>query len=177
MQSDNARPFTARVAQAFMEASQVTKVHSTPYRPRGNGLEERQNRTLLTLLRVYASRRMSDWDKHLDEVLGAYNSTRHATTGFSSYMLTHGIEKSIPLTFLYPDFDAASHESHEAFVQELVKLQQKLHELVRRNTHQAQLRQKLKYDKYAKSKAHAVCLLYTSPSPRDLSTSRMPSSA
>ena len=28
-----------------------------------------------------------------------------------------------------------------------------------------------------RSKAFRVCLLYTSPSPRDLSTSRMPSSA
>ena len=32
-------------------------------------------------------------------------------------------------------------------------------------------------DPAAKEKAPEVCLLYTSPSPRDLSTSRMPSSA
>ena len=30
---------------------------------------------------------------------------------------------------------------------------------------------------YDKFKEHTTCLLYTSPSPRDLSTSRMPSSA
>ena len=34
--------------------------------------------------------------------------------------------------------------------------QQEIHELVRRNTHQAQLRQKLKFDRHLKSKAHAV---------------------
>ena len=97
MQSDNAAAFNSVIMNHFMAASHVTKVSSTPGHPRGNGLVERQNRTLLTLLRVFTTRRMQSWDKHLDEVLGAYNSTRHATTGFSPYMLTHGMEKSIPL--------------------------------------------------------------------------------
>ena len=100
---------------------------------------ERQNRILLTLLRVFCSRRMRDWDQHLDEVLGAYNSTRHATTGFSPYMLTRGTEKAIPLTYLYP----------------VLARQQEIHDLVRRNTHQAQLRQKLKYDRAIRAKAYA----------------------
>ena len=88
MQSDNAPNLTAEVSNEFMRASQITKVTSTAGHPRTQGLVERQNRTLLKLLRVFCSRRMRDWDKHLDEVLGAYNSTRHATTRFLLYMLT-----------------------------------------------------------------------------------------
>ena len=155
MQSDNATNFTAEIAQELMKASQVTKVTSTPAHPRGNGLVERQNRTLLTLLRVYTSRRMLDWDEHIDGVLGAYNSTRHATTGFSPYMLQHGAEKSIPLSFIYPEFAAREFESKE-FVEHLLARQQEIHELVRRNTHQAQIRQKQKFDRHLKAKAHAV---------------------
>ena len=94
MQSDNATNFTAEIAQELMKASQGTKITLTPAHPRGNGLVEQQNRTLLTLLRVYTSRRMQHWDEYIDGVLGAYNSTRHATTGFSPYMLQHGAEKS-----------------------------------------------------------------------------------
>ena len=156
MQSDNATNFTAEIAQELMKASQVTKVTSTPAHPRGNGLVERQNRTLLTLLRVYTSRRMIDWDEHIDGVLGAYNSTRHATTGFSPYMLQHGAEKSIPLSFIYPEFAAREFESKEEFVEHLLARQQEIHELVRRNTHQAQVRQKQKFDRHLKAKAHAV---------------------
>ena len=156
MQSDNATNFTAEIAQELMKASQVAKVTSTPAHPRGNGLVERQNRTLLTLLRVYTSRRMQDWDDHIDGVLGAYNSTRHATTGFSPYMLYHGAEKSIPLSFIYPEFAARGFDSKEEFVEHLLARQQEIHELVRRNTHQAQLRQKLKFDRHLKAKAHAV---------------------
>ena len=99
MQSDNAPNLTAEVSNEFLKAAHVTKVTSTAGHPRTQGLVERQNRTLLTLLRVFCSRRMRDWDQCLDEVIGAYNSTRHATTGFSPYMLTRGVEKAIPSPF------------------------------------------------------------------------------
>ena len=71
MQSDNAPKLTAEVSIEFMRASQVTKVTSTAGHPRTQILVERQNRTLLTLLRIFCSRRIRDWDSHLDEVMGA----------------------------------------------------------------------------------------------------------
>ena len=97
---------------------------------------------------------MLDWDEHINGVLGVYNSTRHATTGFSPYMLQHGAEKSIPLSFIYPEFAAQEFESEEEFVEHLLARQQEIHELVRRNTHQ--VRQKQKFDGHLKAKAHAV---------------------
>ena len=154
MQSDNAPNLTAEVSNEFLKAAHVTKVTSTAGHPRTQGLVERQNRTLLTLLRVFCSRRMRVWDQCLDEVIGAYNSTRHATTGFSPYMLTRGVEKAIPLTFLYPEFAAKSFDTHEAYVDHVLARQQEIHDLVRRNTHQARLRQKLKYDRAIWARAH-----------------------
>ena len=157
MQSDNDTNFTSENAQELMKASQITKETSTPAHPRGNGLVKGQNRTLLTLHRFYTSRRMSEWDEHIDGVLGAYNPTRHATTGFSPYMIQHGSEKSIPFSFIYPEFAAREFGSKEEFVEDLLTRQQEIHELVRRNTHQAQLRQKQKFDRHLKAKALAVC--------------------
>ena len=156
MQSDNAPNLTAEVSNEVLKAAHVTKVTSTAGHPRTQGLVERQNRTLLTLLRVFCSRRMRDWDQCLDEVMGAYNSTRHATTGFSPYMLTRGKEKAILLTFLYPEFAAKSFETHEAYVDHVLARQQEIHDLVRRNTQQAQLRQKLKYDRVIQARAHLM---------------------
>ena len=60
MQSDNAPNLTAEVSNEFLKAAHVTKVTSTASHPRTQGLVERQNRTLLTLLRVFCSRRMRD---------------------------------------------------------------------------------------------------------------------
>ena len=61
-----------------------------------------------------------------------------------------------PCPFLYPEFAAKKFDSHEAFVQNLVARQQEIHDLVRRNTHQAQLRQKQQYDKKIKANPHNV---------------------
>ena len=82
---------------------------------------------------------MRDWDQHPDEVLRAYNST----TGFSRYILPHGTKKTIALTYLYPEFDDKSFETHEAYVDDVLARQQEIHDLVQRNAHQAQVRQKL----------------------------------
>ena len=146
MQSGNATNFTAEIAQELMKASQVTKVTSTPVHPRGNKLVERQNQTLLIFLRVSTSSRMRDWNENIERMLGAYNSTRHATAGLLPYMLQHGAENSFPLSFICPVFAPRGFESKEEFVEHLLSRQQESPELVRRNTHQGQLSQRQKFN-------------------------------
>ena len=115
MQSDNAPNLTADVSSEYMNALQITKVTSTAGHPRIQGLVERHS-LLLTLLRVFCSRRMRDWGQHLDEVLCAYKSTRQAIAGFAPTMMTCGTEKTIPLTYLYPEFATKSFATHDAYV-------------------------------------------------------------
>ena len=134
MQSDNARNLTAEVSNEFMKASQITKVTSTAGHPRTQGLAE--------------------FDQHLDEVRGAYNSARNATIGFSPYMLTRGTEKAIPLTYLYPEFATQSFETHVAYVDHVLSRQQEIHDLVRWKTHQAQMPRKVKFDRALRANAY-----------------------
>ena len=119
--------------------------NSTTYRPQTNGLEERQNRTLINMLRVYCSRYMTDWDKYLPQVVGAYNSTHNSTTGISPFMILTGRERAMPLTFFYPESEG-KRTSPQAYVKEAIRRQQELNGLCRRNTAQAQMRQRKKYD-------------------------------
>ena len=98
-QSDNGKAFVGDLTKELMKKSQVAQAHSTTYHPQTNGLVERQNRTLVSMLRVYCSRYMDDWDIHLPQVMGAYNSTEHCTTGISPHMMLTGHEKALPLTF------------------------------------------------------------------------------
>ena len=44
------------------------------YHHQRNGLVERQNKILVKMLRVYCSRYMTDWDKHLPQVHAALNN-------------------------------------------------------------------------------------------------------
>ena len=71
-------------------------------------------------------------------------------------MLTRGTEKAIPLTYLYQEFPTKFFESHEAYFDHIIARQQEIHDLVRRNVHQAQKRQKLKYDQNIRAKAYSV---------------------
>ena len=62
-------------------------------------------------------------------------------------MLTRVTEKAIPLTYLYPEFATQSFAIHDIYVDHVLARQQEVHDLVRRNTHKAQLRQKVIYDR------------------------------
>ena len=75
------------------------------YHPQTKSLVERQNRNLVSMLRVYCSRYMTDWDTYFPQVMGAYNSTQRSTTGTSPQMMLTGHEKSLLLFFFYPEYE------------------------------------------------------------------------
>ena len=155
-QSDNGTAFVGELTKELMRRSQVAQAHSTTYHPQTNGLVERQNRTLVSMLRVYCSRYMTDWDRYLPQVMGAYNSTQHSTTGVSPHMMLTGHEKSLPLTFFYPEYEGKK-TSPQVYVRDVIRRQQELNDLCRRKTQQAQARQRKRFDKKAVgAKANSV---------------------
>ena len=100
-QSDNGKAFVGDLTKELMRRSHIAQAHSTAYHSQTNGLVERQNRTLVNMLRVYCSRYLTDWDKYLPQVVGAYNSTQHSTTGITPFMMLTGRERAMPLTFFH----------------------------------------------------------------------------
>ena len=140
----------------LMRRSHIAQAHSTTYHPQTNKLVGRQNRTLVNMLRVYCSRYMTDWDNYLPQVVGAYNSTQHSKTGISPFMMLTARERAMSLTFFYPEYEGKK-TSPQAYVGEAVKRQQKLSELCRKNTAQAHMRRRKKYDvKKLQGKSYAV---------------------
>ena len=109
-QSDNGTAFVGELTKELMRRLQMAQAHSTTYHPQTNGLVERKNRTLVSMLRVYCSRYMTDWDRYLPQVMGAYNSTKHSTTGVSPHMMLTGHDKSLRLTFFYPEYEGKKHQ-------------------------------------------------------------------
>ena len=91
---------------------------------------------------------MDDWDRHLPQVMGAYNITEHSTTGISPHMMLTGHEKALPLTFFYPEYERKK-TSPQTYVHDFIRRQQDPNDLCRRNTQQAQIRQKRRFDKSA----------------------------
>ena len=65
---------------------------------------------------------MTDWDRYLPQVMGAYNSTQHSTTGFSPHLILTGHEKSLPLTFFYPEYEGKNTSpKHHSIKKQLVQ--------------------------------------------------------
>jgi hypothetical protein len=62
------------------------KARTTPYHPKSDGMVERFNQTLETMLSAYVSDNHKDWDRQLPYVMMAYRATAHETTGFSPNM-------------------------------------------------------------------------------------------
>ena len=97
-----------------------------------------------------------EWMETMPQVMGAYNSTEHSTTGISPHMMLTGHEKALPLTFFYPEYEG-KRTAPRTYVRDVFRKQQDLNDLCRRNKQQAQLRQKRRFDKKtADAKAYSV---------------------
>ena len=93
-QSDNDKAIVGDLTKELMKWSQVAQAHSTIYQAQTNCLVERQNCTLVSMLRVYCSRYKNDWVKHLSQVMAAYNSTKHSITETKNQNFENSTEHS-----------------------------------------------------------------------------------
>ena len=147
-QSDKRTASVGELTKELMRRSQVAQAHSSTYHPQTNDLLDRQNRILVSMLRVYYSRYKTDWDRYLPQVMGAYKSTQHSTRGISPYITLAGHEKSLPVIFFYPEYEVEK-TLPQVYVRDVIRRQQELNDLCRRNTQQARARQSKRFDKKA----------------------------
>ena len=97
----------------------------TARHPRTDGLTERTNETMQTLLRCYTAESGFDWVTHLSMVEFYYNCYINESTTFSPFETTYGFQPSTPADRLLPltgaPADAADRLSDIADIQALVK--------------------------------------------------------
>ena len=74
------------------------KTRTMPYHPQGDGMVERQNRTIQQMLSCYVNDCHDDWSDHLDFIMMAYRSSLHESTGCSPNRVIFGRELNLPLT-------------------------------------------------------------------------------
>ena len=101
LHSDQGRQFEGEVVTQLCRLLAIEKMHTTPYHPQSDGLVERFNRTLLSMLATCLEDHLNEWDQYLSKLCMAYNSSFQSTTGYSPYFLMFGRDAHLPMHIIY----------------------------------------------------------------------------
>ena len=122
LHSDQGRQFEAMVLQEICKILHIKKTRTTPYHPQGDGLVERFNRTLQSMIAASLAERsdQSSWEDCLPKVCLAYNTSVHPTTGYTPFFLMFGRQARLPIDVMYglPVEEESSVSQYAAKVQE-----------------------------------------------------------
>ena len=98
--TDMGSQFTSKVMKEVSRLLSIKQLTTTPYHPACNGLVERFNGSLKSLLRKICEERPKDWDRYIAPLLFAYRETPHDSTGFAPFELLYGRTVRGPMSIL-----------------------------------------------------------------------------
>ena len=125
----------------------MNKSRTTPYHPAGNGITERMNRSLLSMLGTLDPARKHDWKSEVSPLVHAYNCTKQETTGFAPYFLMFGRQPRLAMDVVLGLTNTDVLDNNYGKYNDQLKARlNKAYELASANTKVAQARQKGKYD-------------------------------
>ena len=155
LHSDQGRNFESTVIAEVCKILAIKKSRTTPYHPQSDGLVERCNRTILSMLATSASNNPFSWEDHLRPMCMAYNSSVHPTTGFSPFFLMFGRRPRMPIDLMYgtPSPEATTVSEHATNLRD--NLRNAYHQ-VRETMNQALDREKDLYDRKVHGPKHEI---------------------
>jgi len=98
--SDQGSRFVSVVMKELYRLLSIQRVTSSPYHPQCNGVVERFNGTLKSMLKKLCVERPTDWDRYVEAVLFAYREVKQDTLGFSPLELLYGRTVTGPMAIL-----------------------------------------------------------------------------
>lgn len=99
--TDRGGQFTSDLMREVSRLLSIRQMTTTPYHPACNGLVERFNGTLKSMLRKMCEERPKDWDRYINPLLFAYREAVQESTGFSPFELLFGRVVRGPLAILH----------------------------------------------------------------------------
>ena len=148
LHSDQGREFESQLFKSMCTLLGVDKTRTCPYNPKSDGMIERYNRSLLTMLSMFVNDNHDDWDEQLPYVMAAYRATEHKSTSCTPNLLMLNRETTCPLDLMvgYPPGQEPQ-ECHVAYVEWVRQTMRGAHELAFEALGQAATRQSRYYNR------------------------------
>ena len=101
LHSDQGRQFESNLLKQICAILHIEKSRTTAYHLQCDGLIERFNRTLKHMLATSLKDHPFDWEDRLRKVYMAYNTSVHASTGYTPFYLMFGREARLSIDIAY----------------------------------------------------------------------------
>jgi hypothetical protein len=95
--SDRGAQFRSSLMLDLAKGLGVKSNFCSGFRPQVNGLVERYNATLVSMLSQFVNDKHDDWDRYVSLSTFAYNTARQESTGFSPFYLVYGRQAVLPM--------------------------------------------------------------------------------
>lgn len=99
--SDRGTNLLSHLMKELCSMLDITKLNTTAYHPQCNGMVERFNQMLKSMLRKHAVRFGNQWDTYLSGILWAYRNTSHDSTGEKPSFLMFELDLRSPTEAAY----------------------------------------------------------------------------
>ena len=157
--TDQGSNFQSQLLQELYQLLHVRAIRTSPYHPQTDGLVERFNQTLKSMLRKCAREEGKDWDRMIPFLLFAYREVPQESTGFSPFELLYGRDVRGPLDVLRETW-VSSKKANQDILSYVLLMRDKLAamtEHVQANLKAAGDRQKKWYDRHARDRSRCWC--------------------
>ena len=157
--SDRGSQFTSELMKEISRLISMKQLFTTPYNPRCNGLVEKINGTLKSMLRKMCQEKPQDWDRYIQAVLFAYREVPQTSTGFSPFELLYGRTVRGPMQILKALWTDEEDSEVKNTYQYIIDLKNRLEEtckLARESLYNAQGEYKHYYDKKSRKRNFKV---------------------
>ena len=155
---DQGANFQSQLLQEIHHPLRVRAIRTSPYHPQTDGLVEKFNQTLKSMLRKCAREGGKDWDKMVPFLLFAYREVPQESTGFSPFELLYGRDVRGPLDVMRETWVSNKRASQDilSYVLLMRDRMATMNDHVQENLKAAGLRQKKWYDRNARDRTFQV---------------------
>ncbi|XP_070212629.1 uncharacterized protein [Littorina saxatilis] len=155
--TDQGKQFTCELMQQVNQLLHIKGLTTTPWHPQANGLVERFNGTLKSMLKKLTIEQPKKWDQYLPALLFAYREVPQDSLGFSPFELLFGRTVKGPmhvLRQLWTEEDAS--DEIKTTAEHVTELRNRIEgtcKIARENLAKSSTRQAQYYNKFAKKRA------------------------